>query len=390
MKVTHDKTSQDYLKKLNAGQRDLVTAKKAEIKNVEMLYDDKVNQARIDGEIELLDLSDRQKVELNDAIKRKQEKLVTYQDDLEGTRLKLQAEKDNISTTHQDQIQDLNQFYDEKHKATYFDSRMKSLKINDETNNALNDLNDKATRTIKSEHHATKLSLDKSAIDHESTILKQENNFKTAQKVNKDMYRQRVDLQKVEHNNSISKQHSKNNVEFKERQKIHANQVETLENHHKELLKQKNSTFKNKYETLDESHQAIIERMQQRFKSEIEGLVEVHSQYKESYATKSNDEFYHVSKLNPMIEDAGSEYLISVEVPPHEKDNVRFSAHDRKVSLSLTRRFTDRTMDQDGGVNKSRRSEVFAKDFSVQDIVNPKKVKQHYADGLLTFKVAKR
>jgi len=389
MKVTHDKTSQDYLNKLASGQRDLVTAKKAEIKNVETLYDNKINQARIDGELELLDLNDRQNIDLNDALARKQEKLVSYKEDLENTRVKLQSEKENISTSHQERIKDLNEFYDDKFKTTYFDNRMKSLEVNDTTNNQLKDLQEKSNRTLKSEHHSTKLYLDKSAIDHESTIRNQEQEFKNAQKMSKQMYDQKVDLQKVEHNNNISKQHAKNNIEFKEREKIHANQLKVLEDHHKEILKQKNITFRDKYDTMANGHKSIIERMQQRFKSEVEGLVNVHAQYKEVFNSKSDDDFYHVSKLEPLIEDVGENYLISLEVPPHEKENVRFSAHDRKVSLSLTRRFTDRSIDEDGGINKSRRSEVFSKDFSVDEIVNPKKVTQRYQDGVLSFMVAK-
>jgi HSP20 family molecular chaperone IbpA len=390
MKVTNEQTTANYLQKLNDAQRDLVTAKEVELKNIENLYDDKFDAARVDGESDLLDLQERQNADLNQALLRKQEKLIGYKDDLEKTKDKLSSERENLKITHQDQIKDLNTVYDDKFKTTYSDAQLKALEVHDNTTNELKDLHEKSDRLLQNSHHQAKMKLDKSATNNDAVIRDQESKFLEAQKANKFMYEHRVERQKLEHDSLINKQGNKNIIEKKERNKIHDNQMKSLEAHHKELINQKNTSFKNKYQTLVNSHKNIIDRMQQRFKQELEGLVSVHSQYKDSISSKAEDEFYHVSKLQPAIEDLGKEYLISIEVPEHEKDNVRLSAHDRNVNVSLTRRFSDRTIEEDGDVNKTSRSEVFTKRFEVNDIINHQEIKQQYKEGVLTFQVPKR
>jgi len=57
--------------------------------------------------------------------------------------------------------------------------------------------------------------------------------------------------------------------------------------------------------------------------------------------------------------------------------------------MTLTRKYTDSLDAEDGSNNKSTKTELYSKEFSTKEILNPKSITQKYENGVLTFKILK-
>ncbi|EQC48593.1 Hsp20/alpha crystallin family protein, partial [Bacteriovorax sp. DB6_IX] len=157
-----------------------------------------------------------------------------------------------------------------------------------------------------------------------------------------------------------------------------------------EILKQKRTSFKEKFSLLEKNHTEILSRMKTKFDNEIKELVSKYSDFKNQTLGKLQDKFYHVTKLDPKVENKLDHYLVKIEIPEHEKELVNLTAQERDISISMTRKFTDKMTDQLGAKHKTRRSEVMNKSFQVPEIMDSASVVRNYDQGVLTFKIAKR
>ena len=90
-----------------------------------------------------------------------------------------------------------------------------------------------------------------------------------------------------------------------------------------------------------------------------------------------------------MIRDYGEFYEVTLDVPEHEKDNVRLTADKRKLTISMSRRFDGQTTDVYGDINKTKRTETYTKKLHVADLVDKKDVTSKYENGMLIFRIAK-
>ena len=118
-------------------------------------------------------------------------------------------------------------------------------------------------------------------------------------------------------------------------------------------------------------------------------MLEKNSSQKRVIANQNEDQFYRIETLNPTIVDSPKDFLVSLAVPEHEKENVHLSVHGRNVKMTLTRKYSEFIEAKDGTIDKSNRNELFSKEFPSKDLLNQKQVVQKYEDGILTFKIQK-
>lgn len=389
MKVQQDSTASNYLKKLAEAQRDLVAGKEQELIEIDKIYEAKKSNEKLVGESEVLDLQDRHQSEVAERIQNKQDRLDAIKANFTENQQKLEKEKTTLVKGHQEKIKDINTVYDYKYKDSFDEANMKAQKINTDNSQVIKDLQFASDKTIENIDFESKVRADSKSRDNDINLKQQESTHSLQQKTTSDSYERRMAEAVSTHENKLSDQNHKQLVERNEREKFHSLEMNNKEVHHKELLKQENISFKQKYENMVTNHKAILDRVKERFNNQVNGIVKDQMQYKKSISSKGGDEFYKVSSLNPRITEDVKGYNLSIDVPVHEKENIRLTAHKRDITISLTRKFKDEVKEENGSVNKSRRSEVFTKDLQTENILNSKSITQKYNEGVLTFRIAK-
>src|SRR5690606_26406339 len=160
-------------------------------------------------------------------------------------------------------------------------------------------------------------------------------------------------------------------------------EVSTSENHYNQLLASKRAQFEEKFNTLQAQHEQVISRTEEQLRSQLKALSSDYAKKRDATLSRVDDPFYNLKDIEHKLEDKPDSYLVHINVPEHESENVVFTGHDRKMKITLSRRFTDRVEGDAGKVSENRRSESFSKEFQVADLINSKDITKKYEDGVL-------
>jgi len=163
-----------------------------------------------------------------------------------------------------------------------------------------------------------------------------------------------------------------------------------MESQFKENISNRDSAYKKNYEQLVAVNNQVLDRTKTVFDSEINSLVKDHVAKKNLFETKVQDPFYRLSEIQYNIKDMIDHYELTIPTPEYERDNYIVNGNDRKISITFSRKFSDRVTEEDKTLHKSARSEVVTKELFTADILNPKKMTTGYKDGMLTYLIAKK
>ncbi len=390
MKISaNEKSSRDYIQKLNNTHRNLIAKKETEIKNLNKVFNQKISDTKLEGERNIANQEDKNRADLAKGIKNKEDKLEQVQTDLKNHVKVLNKEKLRLSEVYQDQIENSNNVYQEKFNSLYSNNKQKSDKIIEQTNDQISKLKIQSDSDILKMNTDSQLRADSISRSHDKRIsnIDRQNAKLIERQVNQN--RDAFNMLQKNHNERVQRHTKKQEMDYNQKVTAQQQELTNVENHHREILKQKRISFKEKFANLENSHRSILDRIKRKFDNEIKGIVEKYSELKNQTLNKTQDDFYHVAELEPIVKQDPTHYMISLQVPEHEHELVNLTAQKRDVHISLTRKFRDQVKNQQGETSKTRRSEVLTKNFVVADILDSKQVDRSYTDGLLTFKIAK-
>lgn len=390
MKLDNDlQFSKNQLEKLNDTQRNLISSKQKEIDSLDKMYDEKKINERYVGEAELLDIRDRNQSEIAEQLNLKQQRLSNIKKSFDDSKMKLDQEKEILTNTHKQKIEDLNSVYDNKYKDRFSEANSVAEEINDQTHQTIRQLESQTNERISQSTFENKLRADEKSIENTQKLADQEKVHNIQQNTAVKNYSRKSAELMMEHEDMLLDQNYKQLSERNNLQIIHQRDIENKTEQHKDLLLQEDKSFKQKYEAITTQHRNVLERIKDRFSKQISGLVNSQMKTKSMIENKSDDDFYKIKELNPTLTDLEDSYEISLDVPEHEKENVRLTAHNRDITLSLTRKFSDSVESEDGSQNQSSRSEIFKKKITSTDLLNSREITQNYNEGRLTFNIKK-
>ncbi len=379
-----------YLRKLNNELKRKIKLKADEVNKVNEFYEERKITAQSEG---------KEKVELQ---------RMRYNDlliaDSERSQATLEEANENIQRQIQQMEDGLNK-YKLKNEDTYLDEKNnldeKLAKSKARFERTSEDISHRARLDLKQIQGQTDLELSnkREETKHIINTLERDNEHTigTKQKLYENKI-SNIELEQLKTKNNIKKSHldemRKLQTQFVVDQETIKNsnvsQLSKQQENHKLLIKQKDDVFKDKYKKITEQHNQALELIKERNKKEIEGLKRTFESERAYIENITQDQFYRSSKLTPVIKDMEKHYEVSIKVPPHEKEMVNLSGDKRKISISVTRRFQDRTEDEASNtVNRTSRSESFQQEFNVRDIVDSSRIVSQYQEGILKFIIPK-
>ncbi|PIK15895.1 Hsp20/alpha crystallin family protein [Halobacteriovorax sp. JY17] len=381
--------SKSQLEKLNDSQRKLVSSRQREIEKIDHMYEEKKADERYNGEAELLDIRDRNQTEIAEQLVQKQERLSNIKTSFDDSKKKLDQEKEILSASHQEKIEDLNSVYDNKYRTTFDDASILAEEIDSKTHDTLRNLENEADERILHSTFTSKLRSDEKNIENARKLADQEKVHQVQQKTATKSYERKTAESMMEHEKMLQEQNFKQLSQRKDLEVIHNSEIKSKDEQHKDLLIQEDKSFKQKYAAITKEHQSVLDRIKEKFGQQLNTLINGQMKSKANIENKNDDEFYKITSLEPQVANLEKSYQISLHVPEYEKENVRLTAQGRDLSLSLTRKFSDSVVSEDGSKNQSNRSEVFTKKISTEDLLNSREITQSYNEGVLTFNIAK-
>lgn len=106
---------------------------------------------------------------------------------------------------------------------------------------------------------------------------------------------------------------------------------------------------------------------------------------------QSEDPFYRVKSLNPVLGESEKEFTIKVSLPEHEAQNVFASGEGDKVKIALSRRYQNGVEDKENSrATKTHSYQTIVEQFEMPSAFETKKIFKEYKDGILTVHVPKK
>jgi HSP20 family molecular chaperone IbpA len=388
LKAQTQQNRQD-LKKLIRSQRGEMAARQQELKNIEKLYDKKKEDKRLQGEVELLDVADRNQARLIEASQGKEEKLAEMKSHILETQERLRSEEVALKKSHEVKVKDLNTLHSEKARDIFDRSQDQLKDLNYNNNKKIKEVSSGTQQELSKIRHNSKLAIDKAAYENDLKVTSAQNGQSNMLKRAEERFQAAARQQEFNHKNAIAEQRMKNQIEFQNRERINKDRTVAAKKHYDELIRSEKLAFEEKYKNLIAVNQQVLKRLKENLDNQVQQTVAEKSKELKSTETRQQDDFYHLVTLEPTVREDLKNYYIDIKTPPHEKENFNLTADKRTIRLSFGRRAEKRLDAPDGSVETSKQSQAITKEFKVSEIVDDKLVKVAYKDGVLSYRLPK-
>lgn len=390
MKV--NETSQniiDYNKGLDDKLRNISKSKEKEIERVNEIYEKKVETAKSEGEnryANSIKHNDEMLASLNTDY---EEKLKSYQDSLNHTQKNLAESEQAFKNYHAEKMLNLKEQAESNVQDEFQRATENQRAVHQSMKRAIDNVQDKSR--AEQHHIETKARMQLSAIgnDYNQKSINQERDYRARFQTDALKHEEELRVQKSELKNVLDKNMQKGKQLEAQKLQVQKEELDYLDHHQKDMLAQRESDFKIRYQKMVEEHEKILNDLKTQVDSDIKKMIASSATQMKTVSNKLNDSFYRVETLNPKTTELEKEVIVAIKIPEYEQENVHLSVHGRDVKMTLSRKYTDSMEAQDGSINKSTRNELFSKEFTVTDILDPKKITQKYENGTLTFKILK-
>lgn len=379
-----------HLKKLLQRQRNLITQKEGEISSLDKMYEQKKDIVKGEGQLEIFNQTEKNRIDVENSLINKEQQLEKIKQDLVDSSSKFELQKEFLDNDYKEKFEHMNTLHSnnlvdfatqnedqarDMAMRTNFEIKELSSKNNEGISNAIYEAKLKSNEIVTNNNRNLE-SLKHSLKDDEKNVLKSQDEI--------------IKQIEKEHQASVQELTTKGKIEVNERSKMNEAKVQNEEVQHQDILKQKRISFEQKYNELEKNHTQILSRLKERLDSQIKEVVDAYSAEKNLVNNRSSDNFYKVTKFDPIIKDELSHYIISVPIAEHEKELVNLTAQNRDVIVTLNRKYTDKIEDEiSNETYKTSRSEVLTKKLKVPDLMDSKKMTTNYENGFLNFKIQK-
>lgn len=377
------------LKTMLNNQRNLIAAKEQEIEDVKKLYDMKKESERVLGQKDVIEIKDINQQEVLDAIEQKTTRLEDLQKSFKADASRLEKEKSLLAEQKKldkDATMALNAIDQDR---IIQNGLEQTRSIQDSTNKSVAEIQKQSDFEIQNIAYETKKKADSQTRLYDSTLADRSREQRLQLTTKEIEHKQQLDGLKAEFAKD-SRQLSRLNLADKNNKELnYQKELKTTEEHYNKLLTSKRAQFEEKFNTLQAQHEQVIARTEEQLRTQLKALSSDYAKKRDTTLERAQDPFYNLKEIEHRVEDKPDSYIVHINVPEHEAENVVFTGHDRKMKITLSRRFVDRVEDNEGKISENRRSENFSKEFKVADIVNPKEVTKKYEDGVLSYRIAK-
>ncbi len=389
MKIEQEnKYFENKLKKLNQDLRNRIDVRQKEIAKTEEVYDLKTQNVKNEANQKEVEAKEKVSREIAMAMENKQNRLQEMKQQLNKDRELIDAERQLLTDRNNFQMTSMITDFDQTYKERYADAYNQAQMINDRTQNTIVKMESDTTEGIQEANRLAKKKMDNVILTNEDLVARERDAYLRTLNKNQAEYAEVLAKEKLRFENEMRSLYSAQADTANQKQNIHAQQLRKKEEFYSRLMKQKELGFKSKVAKMHEQHETLLGKIKDRFKVEMDKLLQAHSKRKQDVMSKSQDDFYTVKTIEPRVMDGIDHYIVTMDLPEFEKDNVNINVNDRKLRLTLSRNFAE-THNEGGVENKAKRNEVLTKTLTLTDIMDSGKVSSSYKDGVLYIKVGK-
>ena len=391
MKITQgQKDFEQALKFIKKKRQKEIKRGQQEVTNIKDYYDKAVSQTKVDGEKRYYEAKLKNENKLDQAyqegLQNFEEKQGIFEEDLKKVKEAFETEK----RLYQNKLKELNRRFSINliDRSEYAEDMLS--KIDGEHREAILNLEEISSKELAEAEMTALKRIKSNQLRNRIKIEEQNNDFIKKMGDEGLILDEKLKNERLKSKKNLNDLIRIQDIKRQQAVKRHSEILEVKKDQHKEKILSEDKSFGQKISTLKENHQEVLDRVKNLFNRQKEELIKSHSKIKETLDNQHEDDFYHVNIIEPKLIDNGKEYLLYIKVPPHEKETTHVAARNRTINITVARRFEDRIENDDGTIDKSRKSEIFGKIIQTDDLIDHNGITQKYEDGNLIFKIQKK
>ncbi len=389
MKVSQDMSTKQVKERHLKELQKLNSHRELELTKIRSRVKKEISNAKFEGEQRAHERRLEIDQKTQDAIFEQEKKINNIQTNQQSIDHSLVEEKSQLSKNHKKEINLMAQENALIYQTRFDEASAKVQEISAQTGRALNAVK------AESEHQTSMAQLELGrTLSHQ--VKENENKISVTEKGNRQkeqwdkiQYAKMKAVEKNRHESTLQKLKNKHKIRENQEVSSHQNKIKIKRDHNSHILKMEAQSYQSKLNKLKTTQEALLSHVKTRNRQELEVLINGHKDLKKTIKEKDGDPFYNVAMIHPEVKEMPHFVKISIRIPEFEKENIHISTDKRQVRIHISRRFQSRLESKDGSLNKSSRSETYTKELHVRDILDPTQITQKYAQGVLTFKIAK-
>lgn len=168
-------------------------------------------------------------------------------------------------------------------------------------------------------------------------------------------------------------------------------QVEASKKMNMERVRSLNENSEKSYTAIASTTAEKIKALEDQATKAIEGHTASSMERLKYVMSQSEDPFYRVKTLSPVMGENEKEYTIKLHLPDYEAQNVFASGEGDRVKISLSRRYNENVKNPEAGqTTKTSSYQTVVEQIDIPGAYEHKKIYKDYTDGILTVHVPKK
>lgn len=188
----------------------------------------------------------------------------------------------------------------------------------------------------------------------------------------------------------VAAEHERTDKELVQISEAAAKQVEQTRKLHSTRVRSLNENTQRDYENLAMKTAEQLKAMDLDAKNSIEAHRLGTMERLRFVTDQSEDPFYRLKSLNPVMSEGENEIKVKISLPEHEAQNLFVSGEGQHLKISLARKFQEQAKQEEG--NRTTRTSSFqsiVESLAMPAPFDAKGIRKEYADGMVTITVPK-
>jgi len=224
------------------------------------------------------------------------------------------------------------------------------------------------------------------ALAHQAARQEQALNQSRVRERENEIFQRQLQILQKDHFNQLEHMRQMNEDRNQRYAANYQEQAEHLRDHYTQRRFDQEQALQDNFRRHRQEMTDSLEKAQARMQQELVNVQRQAAYLKQTTSDQLQDAFYRFEKLPATLTETADGVQLSIKVPPHEKNNVLLHIHGRELRLAFSRRVEQKLADT-GGQGRYARSESLSQEFTAPHILDPRSIKQTYANGVLTFTV---
>jgi HSP20 family molecular chaperone IbpA len=365
-----------------------ILQQKKELQRLKKAHEDQIQNVKLSQRAEVDELKFTHQEQVDSEVQRKEQVLADMRESLAKTKRMTdheikQIQKDSEKVKSNEKILLENQLGQTK---SHYEAVLQDK--NHQFNSQMRDMND-ISQLRKEDLKITK---ERELVTENNNWLRKidesKTQFRTKRDTEQELYERLIKKQMNTHQKLVKSDYVKNQNQLKAMNDKHIVYHDQIAGQNNKQLLDQGTFYEKKFQDSLSSHATTLKDLQGRYDVELTKIKQSMSKETELSKNASDDPFFDFVDLKPEMSLEDNMVVVKVKMPEYAKNQLRLTLNNKDLIITFDRSYQDKRTD---GLNESKISKVetLVNKLKSPVEVNPKKIEQSYADGVMTYKIAR-